>query len=182
MGCGKSTCAKMLARTGCMIIDADQIAKNLMNGDADIREGLVRNFGKAVVAEGAVVFGALGEAVFGSFKNLVTLNGIVHPKLLDLLYKEVSECSAPACILDAALIAHWAIEPWFDVLYWIQASEDIRLGRLIQKGALPAQTLKKRMRLQQKLFAEPQNGKWTVLLNEGTLEEFKEEIEQNRLF
>jgi dephospho-CoA kinase len=182
MGCGKSTGARILARTNGTVIDADLVAKDLMNRDDAIRKGLIGSFGEAVIKEKGILFDALGEVAFRSFKSLLTLNGIVHPKLLELLNKEISGCGARVCILDAALISYWQIEHWFDVLYWIQASEDIRLKRLIQKAALAAETVKKRMQLQQKLFTEPKKGKWNILLNEGTLKEFEEEIEKNSIF
>lgn len=182
MGSGKSTCAGFLSGRGGTVIDADSFAKNMMNSSAAIKKSLSENFGKEVVSGDRIEFSVLGEIVFRSLENLVRLNSIVHPPLLEQLHREITECDRKLCILDAALIPYWHIEEWFDRVYWIQASEDIRLKRLIDKTSLSPEKLKKRLRLQKDLFNEPSGSMWITISNEGTAREIKEIIDTSYHF
>ena len=178
MGCGKSTSAKYLSRDSGTIIDADSFAKDMMNSNTKIKKKLAKSFGSNVLCENRILFDVLGEIVFSSLQNLRTLNTIVHPPLLKRLHSKITEYDNKLYIVDAALISYWKIEEWFDILFWIETSEEMQLRRLAGKTAVTSEELKKRIKLQRELFVKPKEGKWIAISNEGTLSEFKESIEK----
>jgi len=179
MGSGKSTCVSYLSQWGGVVVDADSVAKEMMNSDAKIRNTLVEHFGPEILSDEAINYTALGSIVFSSLANLKQLNAIVHPPLLNRLQKMITNIKAPLGICDAALIPYWKKEEWFDVLLWIHASREIRFERLLQKGGISSGDLKSRIVLQETLFDKPTGGLWVSVSNEGTREEFKKEIAKN---
>jgi dephospho-CoA kinase len=79
MGSGKSTCAAYLSRESGSVIDADSLAKDMMNSSPAIKKRLSESFGNGVVVESRIQFDFLGGVVFSSLQNLKELNSIVHP-------------------------------------------------------------------------------------------------------
>jgi dephospho-CoA kinase len=165
MGSGKSTCARFLARHGGFCIDADAVAKELMNSDKNIQNLLLAAFGPSVVVTGAVQFSELGRIAFASRDSLERLNRIVHPPLLDRLRHLTMKAHAGMCILDAALIGLWKIEHWFDRCVWIDAARDVRLNRLRACRGLDPAELELRMALQEELVPEPDAAPWIRIDN-----------------
>jgi dephospho-CoA kinase len=172
MGSGKTTCAAHLARDRGVIIDADAEAKQLMASDESIRRGLARDFGPDIILDDSVCFGTLGRKAFRSPESIRRLNAIVHPPLLRRLRAALDDSSAAVTVLDAALIPFWAIDAWFDRLLWIDASAGERFRRLRARLSLDPDTIRRRMRVQEAMFAPPDSAKWTVVRNESAKEDF----------
>jgi dephospho-CoA kinase len=96
---GKSTVAGELAKLGCAVIDADEIAHQLLD-DKDVQEEIIRLFGKDVLdEEGKVNRVELANRTFGDAGKLSLLTGVLHPKVLARVEQ---------------LIARYTQEPWFD--------------------------------------------------------------------
>ncbi len=174
MGSGKSTFAKYLSQKGAVIYEADIIAKEIMNTSPAIKNQLAEKFGDSILLNDKIQFKLLGKSCFSSKSNLAALNTIVHKPLVEHLHNLIKNNRQKICILDAALISLWQIENWFDILFWVQASKEVRMKRLAQKIAIPTNELEKRVGQQEVLFNEPSEKEWTIISNEGSCEEFKE--------
>ncbi len=179
MGSGKSTCARHVSCYDGIVIEADSVAKKMMNTNSAIKKKITEAFGAGIISDNNIHFTILGGIVFRSLENILLLNRIVHPPLLDHLKKSFAELNGQLRILDAALISYWRIEEWFDILLWIHAPLEVRLKRLLEKSELSQDELIVRMNLQQELFSEPIGGKWKIISNAGSLKEFKEAIKKN---
>jgi dephospho-CoA kinase len=165
MGAGKTTCARSFESGGARVIDADAEAKALMARDCLVRDGLRAAFGDSVAGEDGVRTGVLGRAAFQSAESLRALNRVTHPPLVALLETLVLGCAEPLCILDAALIPLWNIEPWFDLCVWFDAPFEMRLARVRAKRAdIDERELVRRMRLQEEVMDVPADGgRWVRL-------------------
>jgi dephospho-CoA kinase len=177
MGAGKSTCAALLAGSRYRIIDADREAKLLMNSDASIMRRLAEVFGPSVTNGNTVYFSKLGAIAFASVEAMQMLDTIVHPPLIARLHGLVFSDNRP-CILDAAIIPQWKIEQWFDLRFWVVASPSIRLARVQAKTNLPPERIKMRMSVQETILNTPVDPGWTLVKNEGTLDELQNQIER----
>jgi len=167
MGAGKSTCAQLIAGENGTVIDADGVAKRIMNESEAIKTQLVESFGEKCIENGTVVFSVLGENVFRSIDDLERLNRIVHPPLLHELHYLIELASTEKCILDAALIPLWHIETWFTTCIWVHASFETRLSRLKKKLIdVSEEMIRKRMEMQEQLFPEPHDENWKMVTNE----------------
>jgi dephospho-CoA kinase len=177
MGAGKSTAARFLQASACVVIDADREAKLLMSSDRRIRDSLMREFGPSITTGPEINFSVLGDLAFATVDGMKRLNACVHPLLLERLKRMFVADEARVRVLDAALIPMWGIESWFDALVWIRSSPQLRLQRLRSKSPLSEAVLRTRMSVQESFFREPSAGAWTIIDNEGTADGLKQAIE-----
>jgi dephospho-CoA kinase len=178
MGAGKSSCIKFLEMPSLLSFNADQIAKSLMLQSSEIKQELIKTFGEKVCPDKTIDFASLGAIVFNSPPALKQLNAIVHPPLLRQLHHLMTNSYDPAIrfvLLDAALIPLWNIEPWFDLLIWIDAPAVVRLNRIIERshGALTRTDVLKRMAEQETLFRKSSAYAWIDILNNGSGDDLK---------
>ncbi|HMA64805.1 MAG: dephospho-CoA kinase [Fibrobacterota bacterium] len=178
MGSGKSSSIKFLEMSSLLSLNADQIAKSLMHQSSAIRQELKKAYGDQVCPDQSIDFTLLGSIVFNSPPALKQLNAIVHPPLLQHLHHLMTKSFDPVIryvLLDAALIPLWNIEPWFDMLIWVDAPAEVRLKRLIERshGTLSKNDLQKRMAEQEALFKKSSGYAWFDILNDGTEDDLK---------
>lgn len=82
IGAGKSTVSAMLAERGAVIVDADQIARDLQSPGSAVLASMAERFGENIIlADGALDRGAVASIVFNDEAALKDLNGIVHPAM-----------------------------------------------------------------------------------------------------
>src|SRR5947209_18070554 len=80
IGAGKSTVSGLLAERGAVVVDADLIARQVVEPDGPAYQGVVDRFGTGVLLEdGSLNRPALAEIVFADADALKDLNGLVHP-------------------------------------------------------------------------------------------------------
>jgi len=167
MGAGKSTCARSFESGGALVIDADAEAKSMMARNREIHDGLRGVFGDSVVGNEGLRFDVLGRLAFESAESLRKLNAVTHPPLVSHIERFVRGCVKPLCILDAALIPLFGIEPWFDLCVWIEVPFDVRYRRLKTKlPGMDESELARRMRLQEEIMPAPAAGRW-VKISDG---------------
>ena len=168
MGAGKSEACRILAEEGYSILDGDQLAKELMRENGNIRSQLMREFGKEAANEHDIDFRVLGSIVFADESQLKRLNYIVHPVLLKRLREMLAGGTTDTpVVFDAALIPQWHIDDWFDRLIWIHASPEVRLQRVVTKRPeLSIKEIQRRMRMQEQYLMPPSEDTWTIIEND----------------
>ena len=88
---GKSSVAKEFAKLGCKVIDADKIAKNLLD-KKDIKVRIIDVFGGSVIEpSGKIDSRKLAEIVFADTEKLSLLNEIIHPLVLSRAEQLIEE-------------------------------------------------------------------------------------------
>jgi dephospho-CoA kinase len=179
MGSGKTTCSKFLDRLGCVVINADGEAKQIMNQSDEIKDSLTRVFGTDIVVKSEIRYSLLGSVVFNTTGAIEKLNKIVHPTLIKHLQDRIFSTQEKIAVLDAALIPLWRIESWFDHRLWIDADFEVRLHRLYNlrsKGGIEMHEYARRMKIQEELFQKPSKDLWNYIPNEGSEHAFFEHI------
>ncbi|MFC6233552.1 dephospho-CoA kinase [Leucobacter soli] len=99
---GKSTIGRRLEELGAVRIDADQLARDVVQPGAPALERIRSAFGEHVIAaDGALDREALGSLVFANPDALAELNGIVHPAVRELAQERIAaaEAADPAAIV-----------------------------------------------------------------------------------
>jgi dephospho-CoA kinase len=149
---GKSTAAAELGKLGCAVIDADEIAHQLLD-DKKIRARVVRVFGKDILdSKGRISRGQLANIVFSDPVKLKKLTDILHP----LVSAEVErltagfskDISSKAIVLDMPLLMEVGWEKRCDYVIFIDCKPQIRLERAKKTGFFDAHMLKIRENLQ----------------------------------
>ena len=110
IGSGKSTVARMLAERGAVVVDADVIAREVVEPGGPAHDAVVERFGPGVVAaDGSIDRPALAALVFGEGEARTDLNRIVHPAVgEEVLRREAAigvDDPAAVVVLDIPLLA-----------------------------------------------------------------------------
>lgn len=140
IGSGKSTVAKMFARRGAVVMDADAIVRELLQAGTEATRRVARAFGPGVLGpDGAVDRKALSALVFSDEERRRTLEGILHPmviarrrEMLEGLRKRYG--TGTLVVTEAALIFEAGTGREFDHVALVTAPLDVRRRRLLAAG------------------------------------------------
>lgn len=142
IGSGKSTIARRLAEHGAYIIDADQVAREVVEPGTPALAEITAHFGVIVLsADGSLNRGALGDIVFTDPAKRLQLNAIVHPAV----QKRTKELFAQApdgsvVVYDVPLLVETQNEYPFDEIIVASAPESVRIERLMEhRGMLESE-------------------------------------------
>jgi dephospho-CoA kinase len=141
---GKSTIARRLAEHGAVIVDADQLVREVQQPGSPVLAAIAAEFGDGMLRpDGSLDRAALGAAVFGDAEAVTRLNAIVHPAVRAESARRFAEAFAadPAAVVvyDVPLLVEArASDPW-ELIVVAHASADIRKRRLIELRGLSEQ-------------------------------------------
>lgn len=107
IGSGKSTVARLLARAGAVVVDADAITRDLQRPGQPLHQAIVERFGAGVTADdGSLDRRALAEMVFNDPPALAALEGLVHPEVAMVITRRLSavEGTDEVVVLEVPLL------------------------------------------------------------------------------
>lgn len=150
---GKSTVAKRLAAHGAVHIDADLLAREVVEPGAPALEAVRREFGDAVIrADGSLDRAALGSKVFGDADALARLNDIVHPAVKErtatLLREAASSDPNAIVVYDVPLLVEATGTTDYDLIVVTHASEETRIHRMTAQRGMNQEDAVRRIRSQ----------------------------------
>ncbi|KOX22760.1 dephospho-CoA kinase [Saccharothrix sp. NRRL B-16348] len=136
IGSGKSTVAGRLAEHGAVVIDADRLAREVLEPGTDGLREVVEAFGADVLAaDGTLDRPALAAKVFGDEQALTTLNGITHPKIAARTGELIAAAAEDAIVVhDVPLLVEKDMAPLYHLVVIVHADLDQRLVRLRDRG------------------------------------------------
>ncbi|MFG2620088.1 dephospho-CoA kinase [Streptomyces sp. NPDC048507] len=132
IGAGKSEVSRLLAGYGAVVVDADRIAREVVEPGTPGLAAVVAAFGEGVLtAGGALDRPKLGAVVFADPERLRTLNAIVHP-LVGARSAELERAAGPDAIVvhDVPLLAENGLAPLYDLVVVVDAAPATQLARL----------------------------------------------------
>ncbi|AZS36611.1 Dephospho-CoA kinase [Microbacterium lemovicicum] len=142
---GKSTIARRLAEHGAVIVDADQIVRDVQAPGSPVLGRIAAEFGDEVIqAGGSLDRAALGGLVFGNPDKLARLNAIVHPAVREESTRRFAVAAEAdpdgVVVYDVPLLAESrAHDPW-ELVVVAHAPAEVRVGRLVsERGMTEAQ-------------------------------------------
>jgi len=141
LGSGKSTVAALFGEHGAVIIDADVVAREVVQAGTPGFAAVVARFGPGVVGpDGALDRAALARIVFADGAALDELNAIVHP-LVGSRSAELAAAVPPGAVVvhDIPLLAENGLADRFDTVVVVEADREIRLARLAERGLTRAE-------------------------------------------
>jgi dephospho-CoA kinase len=131
IGSGKSTFAGFINEKGYAVIKADDISKEILAEDQDVRLKVIRIFGEESFLGNEINRKYLAEKVFSEPQNVRLINSILHP----LVIRKVAELMEEALktkdkvFVEAALIYEADMEGMFDYVVLVTAKKEIRYRR-----------------------------------------------------
>lgn len=134
---GKSTIARRLAEHGAVIVDADQIVRDVQAPGSPVLAKIAEVFGPDVVADdGSLDRAALGARVFGDQELLAGLNAIVHPAVREESQRRFSEAMAAdaraVVVYDVPLLVEARVDDPWDLIVVAHAPAVERRRRLVE--------------------------------------------------
>ncbi|MGH9041735.1 MAG: dephospho-CoA kinase [Acidimicrobiia bacterium] len=138
IGSGKSTVSGALEERGAVVIDADAIARQVVEPGTPGFDAVVDRFGPAVVAvDGSLDRAALARLVFEDAGARADLNAIVHPLVAQESQRRVTAAPAGAVVvMDVPLLVE-AARSGYDLVVVVEAPAGVRLTRLVTRGMDP---------------------------------------------
>jgi dephospho-CoA kinase len=138
IGSGKSTVARRLVQRGAWLVDADVLAREVVEPGSDGLAEIVAAFGTAVLdVDGALDRPALAGVVFGDRAARERLNGIVHPRVRRRSDQLIAAAPADAIVLqDIPLLVEGAMGPRFPLVVVVHADADERIERLVRQRGM----------------------------------------------
>ena len=131
IGSGKSTFTKFLFEAGYPVILADDISKEILAGDHEVREEVVKEFGAQSLQGNKINKKYIADNIFSDPKKLNKINSILHPRVrkrIEYLSKEYFKTS-DIVFVEAALIYESKIENMYDYVVLITADKNLRMKR-----------------------------------------------------
>ena len=141
IGCGKSTVARWLADRGAVVIDADDVAREVSAPGQPAHDAVIAAFGDAVRLDGGPLDrAALGRVVFADPDALRRLEAIVHPmvraRILELI-DEAEGAAAPAVVVEAIKLVEGGLAALCDETWLVTCATTVQRERVIARGATP---------------------------------------------
>lgn len=136
VGSGKSTVSALLADKGAVIIDADRIAREVVEPGTPGYDAVVARFGAPVVAaDGTLDRAAIAGIVFNDEQALADLNAIVHPLVGQRMAQLMAEAPADSIVVhDVPLLVENNLAPAYDLVVVVLADAETRVQRLAGRG------------------------------------------------
>lgn len=136
VGSGKSTVADLFARHGALVIDADAVAREVVEPGAPALDEIVEAFGPTVLGDdGSLDRPALAAIVFSDPQARARLNAITHPRIGARTAQLMAAAEPDQVIVhDVPLLVENGLAPAYDLVVVVEASENVRLARLLRRG------------------------------------------------
>lgn len=149
---GKSTVARMLGSLGASVIDADKICHQLINTEK-IRDKICKKWGNQLQdKDGKINRRALGKIVFSDEEKLSELNKIIHPKVINIIRRQIADFTdkdkTNAIVLDAALLAEANLTILCDTIIFVDTKKHISMKRAQKSRKWPLHETTKREKFQ----------------------------------
>jgi dephospho-CoA kinase len=136
IGSGKSTFANYIASKGYVVINADEISKDILASDESIIKKVIKEFGSESYKDGKLKKKFIATRVFSNPAKLNKLNSILHPQVLQKIDSLIEKKykNEKIVFIEAALIYEADIEKKFNYVVLVTADFNIRLKRSVESG------------------------------------------------
>jgi len=138
IGSGKSTFAEYLSKQGYIVLSADDISKEILAKDPDVRKEIIKEFGAESYSGKNVKKEFLADEVFSDPTRLKKINSILHPRVREKI-KSISDehfKTNDIIFVEAALIYESKMEKMYDYVVLIVADKDLRKKRVTSEGKI----------------------------------------------
>lgn len=177
IGSGKSTVAEIFEELGALVIDSDQLSREVIERGTPGFDQVVARFGDAILKEGEIDRGALGAVVFADEVARRELESIIHPLVRERAEKIASRAGENRIVINQIpLLFETQGASRFQLVITVAASEELRRERLRERG-LKDYEISKRIAAQA-TDEERASISHLVIKNNGTLDELRRTVEE----
>lgn len=173
---GKSIVAGLFATLQVPVIDADQVARDMVMPGSEGLKAITDYFGQEyLAADGKLDRKKLREHVFNNEQERLRLNAILHPRIRSAMQKQAAAIDAPYIVFMIPLLLETSQQHEYDRVLVVSASEQQRLARVQQRDKVTesdAQAILRAQASEQSRLALADD----VIINNGTVAELQPQV------
>ncbi len=178
---GKSTVSRLLEARGAAIVDADVIARDVMNPGQPLLAAVANRFGpEFILPEGGLDRRRMAEHIFNRPEERQALNAIVHPAIRAEIRRQVEayEAAAPAglVIADIPLLYESGLEDLYEKIVVVYVPREVQLNRLMRRDSLSLEQAEGRLNAQLDIEEKKRRADY-VIDNGGSPEETERQVD-----
>lgn len=181
IGSGKSAVSRLLAEHGAVVVDADLVAREVVEPGTEGLAKVVAEFGEQVLMpDGTLDRPALGALVFADPAKLQALNAIVHPLIghrTTELLAQAREAGATVLVHDVPLLVESHLAEAYDAVVVVAADPETQLHRLTTLRGMSEQEARQRIAAQAPL-ADKLAVATHVISNDGPIEDLAPQVDR----
>lgn len=164
---GKSFVSGVLRELGCRVIDADEVARRVVEPGAEGLRRVAEAFGPGVLrGDGTLDRAALGAVVFGDEGRRKLLNSILHPLIMaeqdEQLRRWEREDPRGVAVVDAALLIESGGYKRFDKVVVVHCRPELQVGRLMRRNGLSREEAERRIAAQMPQEEKLRHADYTI--------------------
>ena len=157
IGSGKSTVARLLAAHGAIVVDADEVAREVVEPGEPALAAIADRFGRDVIdPEGRLDRAALATIVFGDEAARRDLEGITHPRIGERVAARIAQARADeeadgrerVVVVDHPLLVESGAAAGYETVIVVEAPMEVRVRRLVEARGMAESDARARMQAQ----------------------------------
>jgi dephospho-CoA kinase len=178
---GKSTVSRVLRKKGFSVVDADELARQVVEPGQSGLAQVVSAFGTDLLdPDGRLDRRKLGKLVFGRPEQLRKLEALLHPLIQSetMKLRQQAESRGEAfAFYDVPLLFEKNMQTDFDAIIVVSSSPELQIQRMKSRDGLTDQEVRERLGSQISLSEKEGKATW-VIRNEGSLSELESQVSQ----
>jgi len=178
-GSGKSTVASMFKDLGARVLDADQVARRLMQPSGKCFRPILDEFGPSILRRGKIDRQKLAAVVFNDVGKLRRLEKIIHPQVRREFQAELARHrntrAGKVVVLDVPLLFEAGFDRLVEVTLVVRAGRETQVARVVRKRKMTRREALARIRLQWPLSRKVKLAD-EVINNDGGLRATKKQV------
>lgn len=177
---GKTTVATILQELGAEVLDADEVAKKIVQKGKPAYKEIINTFGRKVLtSDGDLNRKLLGKIVFNDEEKRKKLESIIHPRVKEYFLEEIQRIKEKdpqkIIVLDVPLLLESGMETLVDEVWVVAVSEELQIKRIELRDRIGRQEALKRIKAQMPLKEKLKYAD-RIINAEGTLEDTKRQV------
>lgn len=178
---GKSTVAKMMSELGLPIVDADVVARVVVEPGTETLKMIARNFSDDILLEdGNLNRPKLGDIIFHEPAKRKILNDIMHPAIRAEMVRQRDALLAGGekhVVMDIPLLFESKLQHFVERILVVSVKEEVQLRRLMERNSLSKEDALARIHSQLPISAK-EKGAHAVIYNNEKLEKTEEQLKK----
>ena len=173
---GKSLALAQLAQLGAAVIDADQVAHQVLLRGGAAYEPVLEAFGRGILgADGQIQRSALGDIVFADPAQLRRLEAITHPAIRLEIDRRIRGAAAEVVVIEAIKLLEGELKNAVDAVWVVDAAPKMQLARLVDARGLSQAEAQQRIDLQNSQ-ADKLKQADVIIANDGSIDDMRAQV------
>lgn len=154
IGSGKSTVSRRLVQLGAQVIDTDRVARDAVAPGTEGLARIISEFGTGVLNEkGELDRAVMASIVFKNTEARARLEGIIHPEVIKVVDRSISEYregrrSAPALVIEVPLLIESGMHRMVEEIWVVTTDPESQVKRVMARSGLSREDVLKRIKAQ----------------------------------